>query len=137
MLVAFSSLFGLHLSASFIACFAWFRSRNTWVYLGAAVVTVAALVCGSVVAVAAWWRGLAMGLDLSALFPFRFLLSLDRLSGFFLFVVCAVSIPAVIYSVRYVEQHYAKARATWYWILLPLFLLSMAVVVASASVFAF
>ena len=108
-----------------------------WLRLGVAVITGAALVCGAGVALLAWSRGLACTLDLSHFSPFPFLLSTDRLSGFFLFLICAVSLPAVAYSVPYIEHHYEKTRATWYWVLLPLFLLSMTMVVTAASAFAF
>jgi hydrogenase-4 component B len=95
------------------------------------------LACGVAVAIAGWHGRFPLALDLSHTSPFPFLLAIDRLSGFFLFVVCAVSIPAVSYSFPYIAHHYPRERAAWYWALLPLFLLSMVIVVTAASVFAF
>ena len=138
MLVAFGALFCLLMVGSLLACLGsvhWMRAA--WVRASVAVITGAALLCGAGVALLAWFRGLAFTLDLSRFSPFPFLLSIDRLSGFFLFLLCSVSIPAVAYSLPYVEHHYEKARATWYWFLLPLFLLSMILVVTGASAFAF
>ncbi len=136
--MAFSSLFGLLLIAPLIACFARVaRVRVRWVYGAAAMVTATALASGAAVAIAAWGRGFAATMDLSRFSSFPFLLSVDRLSGFFLFIVCAVSIPAVFYSFSYVAHHYSRERAAWYWALLPLFLLSMVLVVTGTTVFAF
>ena len=138
MLLAFKSLVGLLLVVPLIACFARVaRMRVRWIYGSAAVVTAMALASGAGMAIAAWSRGLAVTMDLSRFSPFPFLLSVDRLSGFFLFIVCAVSMPAVFYSFSYIAHHYSRGRAAWYWALLPLFLLSMVLVVTGATVFAF
>src|SRR5205807_8902500 len=126
MLVAFDALFCLLVIGPLISCLGGIgRARVSWVHFGVAMVTAGALVCGAGVALAAWCRGLPFTLDLSHFSPFTFLLSIDRLSGFFLFLVCAVSLPAVAYSLPYIGRHYGKTRAAWYWALLPLFLLSM------------
>jgi hydrogenase-4 component B len=138
MLIPFSSLFCLLLIAPLVAgATRAGKSPIKWIGFSAALVTIAALICGAGAALVAWCRGIPVGLDLSHFSPFSFQLSLDRLSGFFLFIVCAVSIPAVSFSLPYVAQHYEKSRAVWYWSLLPLFLLSMTVVVTAATVFAF
>src|SRR5207253_8162332 len=126
MLVAFGALFCLLVIGSLISCLGGVgRVHASWVHFSVAVVTGGALVCGAGVALLGWCRGLPCTLDLSHFSPFTFLLSIDRLSGFFLFLVCAVSLPAVAYSAPYVAHHYEKNRAAWYWVLLPLFLLSM------------
>src|SRR5258708_1451525 len=138
MLLALKILIGLLLIVPVIACFARVaRVRVKWIYGCAAVVTAAALASGAGAALAAWVRGLTVTLDLSRFSSVPFLLSVDRLSGFFLFIVCAVSIPAVFYSFSYVAHHYSRERAAWYWALLPLFLLSMVLVVTGTTVFAF
>ena len=76
-------------------------------------------------------------LDLSWVSPFSFTLALDRLSAFFLFLICAVAIPVVVYSTSYVVRHYSAARQRWLWALLPLFLFSLVLVVTADTAFAF
>lgn len=138
MLVGFSALLCLLVIGSLLSCLGGMsKSRSSWVHVAVAIVTGAALVCGAGVALPAWSRGLLCTLDLSRFSPLPFLLSIDRLSGFFLFLVCAVSLPAVAYSLPYVKHHYQNGRAAWYWVLLPLFLLSMVMVVTGATAFAF
>ncbi len=138
MLVAFGALFCLLVIASLLSCLSGMnKSRSSWVHFAVAMVAGSALVCGAGVALLAWSRGLPCTLDLSHASPLPFLLSVDRLSGFFLFLVCAVSLPAVAYSLPYVKHHYQNGRAAWYWVLLPLFLLSMVIVVTGATAFAF
>jgi hydrogenase-4 component B len=138
MLVAFGALFYLLVIGSLISCLGGIgRVRASWVHFSVAVVTAGALTCGAGVALLAWHTGLPLTLDLSHFTPFKFMLSLDRMSGFFLFLVCAVSVPAVAYSLPYVTHHYGKSHAAWYWALLPLFLLSMIIVVTGATAFAF
>src|SRR5260370_12138008 len=130
MPLVLSSLFGLLVLASLIPCVARFtRSGARWGNLSAAVITAAALACGVAVAIAGWRGGFPLALDLSHASPFPFLLSIDRLSGFFLFVVCAVSIPAVSYSFPYIAHRYPRERAPWYLPLLPFFLLSLIILV--------
>jgi hydrogenase-4 component B len=95
-----------------------------------------ALLLGLVLAAGAFLSGKTIQLDFSGHLPFAFAFTLDRLSGFFLLLICALALPAVLFSVSYAE-HYSRAAWRWYWCLLPLFILSMAAVVASSSVFAF
>jgi hydrogenase-4 component B len=75
--------------------------------------------------------------DLSSFTPLPFVLSLDRLSAYFLLLICAVSAPVTLFSSAYVERHYQGRRRDWLWALLPLFLLSMIVVVTASTAFAF
>jgi len=105
--------------------------------LAAVVSTALAMATGTALAIIAWVRGVPLHFDLSFFSPLPFLVSLDRLGGFFLLIVCAVSLPAVAYSFPYIEHHYPQPRAAWYWAFLPLFLLSMVMVVTGATVFAF
>ncbi len=138
MFVAFASAFGLLLLAPLLACVAGLAGpRGRWSTSAAAVATAAGLAAGVGVAFVSWAHGVPVSLDLSRFSPFPLVFSVDRLSGFFLFIVCAVSIPAVVYSWSYVAHYYSAARMAWYWTLLPLFLLSMVMVVTGASVFAF
>jgi hydrogenase-4 component B len=96
-----------------------------------------ALLAGACVAGPAFWRGDAAGLDLSPIAPFPFALALDRLSAFFLLLICAVAAPVALFSIPYVELHYQGSRRVWFWALLPLFVGSMVLVVTAATGFAF
>jgi hydrogenase-4 component B len=98
---------------------------------------VLALLAGAAVAGLGFWRGAAVSLDLSAAAPFPFVLALDRLSAFFLLLICVVAAPVTLFSVSYVERHYQGARRAWFWILLPLFVGSMVLVVTASTAFAF
>ena len=82
-------------------------------------------------------RGQTVQLDISARFPFPVAFTIDRLSAFFLVIICAVSVPAAIFSFSYVRAHYHDHRFSWYWSLLSLFVLSMVIVVTSSTVYAF
>src|SRR5579864_2073563 len=76
-------------------------------------------------------------LDLSQVTPFPFVLAIDRLSAFFLLLVCAVAVPVTIFAVPYFDLHYSQPRRNWTWAFLSMFLVSMIVVVTAASGFAF
>lgn len=82
-------------------------------------------------------RGMQVAVDLSWIAPLPFALVLDRLSAYFLLLICAVGAPVVLFSTSYVERHYAGAKRCWLWALLPLFLLSMVLVVTASTAFAF
>jgi hydrogenase-4 component B len=138
MLIAFSALFLLLVAVPLLpGLLRMSRPTADWADRLAAALTCVALIAGGAAAISVWWKGSVLTLDASSFSPFTFLLSLDHLGSFFLFLICAVSLPAVVYSLSYVKHHYGRARATWYWVLLPLFLLSMVLVVTGASVFAF
>jgi hydrogenase-4 component B len=98
---------------------------------------VAALVAGAAVAAVGFWRGTAVSVELSAVAPFPFALALDRLSSFFLLLICVVAVPVTVFSSSYIERHYQEARRTWFWVLLPLFVGSMVLVVTASTAFAF
>ncbi|MGE5321722.1 MAG: proton-conducting transporter membrane subunit [Actinomycetota bacterium] len=133
MMIGFNTLYLLLVIAPVPVCIL----RTRWSRNAAAALTAVALTAGAAAAIGVWYSGSPLMLDLTRFSPFTFLLSIDRLGGVFLFLVCAVSVPVVVFSVPYAEAHYGDARGTWYWILLPLFLLSMVLVVTGASVFAF
>ena len=97
----------------------------------------ASLAMGAVIAGFSFWKGHAVGLDISRVAPFPFVLNVDRLSAFFLLLICAVGAPVALFSVSYVESHYRGARRELLWALLPLFVLSMIVVVTASTAFAF
>src|SRR5579872_764771 len=95
------------------------------------------LITGLFVAGISFWSGKHLAVDLSQWTPFPFALSIDRLSAFFLFLICVVAVPVTLFSSSYIERHYAGARRDWLWSLLPLFLMSMVLVVTASSAFAF
>jgi hydrogenase-4 component B len=97
---------------------------------------VCSLVLGLVVAARAFLNGAPLQLDFTGHLPFSFAFALDRLSGFFLLLICGLAAPAALFSASYTGG-YSSARWRWYWCLLPLFILSMVVVVASSTVFLF
>lgn len=76
-------------------------------------------------------------IDLSSLAPLPFVLAMDRLSAYFLLLICAAGFPVVLFSSSYAGRHYRGARWQWLWALLPLFLLSMVLVVTATTAFAF
>lgn len=97
----------------------------------------ALLAMGVIIAGFSFWQGHAVGLDISQVAPFPFVLNVDRLSAFFLLLICTVGAPVALFSVSYVESHYRGARRDLLWALLPLFVLSMIVVVTASTAFAF
>ncbi len=103
----------------------------------AAAVMIIVLLTGAVAAGIAFWRGDTVSLDVIGTSPFPFALALDRLSAFFLLLICVVSAPVALFSASYVERHYDGGRRAWLWVLLPLFIASMVLVVTAATAFAF
>jgi len=97
----------------------------------------AASLVGCTVAVFGFLRQSPPLLDLSQATPFPFSLAIDRLSAFFLLLVCVVAVPVTIFAVPYFDLHYAEPRRDWTWAFFSLFLLSMIVVVTAATGFAF
>lgn len=61
----------------------------------------------------------------------------DPLSLFFLFVILIVSCPSAIYSIGYLKGPYSRSKIMLAWVLLILFLLSMAFVVTVGNILAF
>ena len=97
----------------------------------------AAMIVGTAVGASCWLYGKEAALDLSSLAPLSFALTIDRLSAFFLLLICAVGVPVVLFSISYIERHYEGPSRIWLWVLLPWFLLSMVVVVTASTAFAF
>ncbi len=95
-----------------------------------------ALLLGSAIAGNSFLTGKTLNVDWSSHFPFAFGFVLDRLSGFFLLIICGVAGPVVLFSTSY-TGHYSIAKWKWYWCLLPLFILSMVAVVVASTVFVF
>jgi len=95
------------------------------------------LAVGIAVAAAGFYDGQEFAVDVSRVASFSFALNVDRLSAFFLFLVCSVSVPVILFSSSYIPRHYSGARRHWLWVLLPLFLLSMVLVVTASTPFAF
>lgn len=96
-----------------------------------------ALAIGALASAGILWQGRAASFDLTFLAPFPFALLVDRLSAYFLLIVCLVGAPVALFSSSYVERHYHGARRVWFWGLLPWFLLSMVLVVTASTAFAF
>ncbi len=93
-----------------------------------------ALLLGLAIAGHSFLSGKTVNVDWSDHLPFALGFALDRLSGFFLLLICAVAIPVVLFSTSY-AGHYSSAKWRWYWC--PLFILSMVSVVVASTVFAF
>jgi len=101
------------------------------------VLLMGSLAVGVAVAAVGFWGGQRVTVDVSQVASFSFALSVDRLSAFFLLLICSVALPVVLFSSSYIPRHYAGARRHWLWALLPLFLLSMVLVVTASTAFAF
>ena len=96
-----------------------------------------ASIAGCLVAISGFLRQSAPLLDLTWVTPFPFALAVDRLSAFFLLLVCGVAIPVTIFAGPYFDLHYSEQRRQWTWAFFSLFLLSMIVVVTASTGFAF
>ncbi len=96
-----------------------------------------ASIAGCLVAVFGFLRHSGPVLDLSRATPFPFSFAVDRLSAFFLLLVCSVAIPVTLFAGSYFELHYSEQRRNWTWAFFSLFLLSMIVVVTASTGFAF
>jgi hydrogenase-4 component B len=111
--------------------------RSKTLRMVASVLLLVAFTLGCFVAVLGLWRGDTLVLDLSRFAPLPFALALDRLSAFFLLLVCVVSLPVMLFSTAYVKRHYEGTRRSLLWALLPLFVGSMVLVVTASTGFAF
>jgi hydrogenase-4 component B len=94
-------------------------------------------ILGTAVSYLCWTDGIALELNMSGFAPVPFALRVDRLSAFFLLLMCVVAACVFLFSSSYIERHYQGARRLWSWVLLPWFLLSMVVVVTASTAFAF
>jgi hydrogenase-4 component B len=79
----------------------------------------------------------SLTVDLSGFTPFAFAVEVDRLAAFFLLLICGVALPVILYARSYLSRHYDDVKSQWIWALSSLFLLSMVLVVTSASAFSF
>ena len=68
---------------------------------------------------------------------FQFSFTVDRLAAFFLLLIGIVSVSVAIYSMQYVEHGAHKGRKNLIASLMSVFIVSMVLVVASASTFSF
>ena len=134
MQIAFNSFLALMLSVPVATLISrrWKKSRAL-----PAVLLMTSLAIGTVVSAAGFWFGQKFTINLSPLASFSFALHVDRLSAFFLLLICSVALPVVLFSSSYIPRHYAGAQRQWLWVLLPLFLMSMIVVVTASTGFAF
>jgi hydrogenase-4 component B len=94
------------------------------------------LALGVLIAGQCFLGGKTVGLDFSIHLPFAFGFVIDKLSGFFLLLICGVGAAVALFSSSYAED-YSLSSWKWYWCLVSLFILSMAVVVAASTVFTF
>jgi hydrogenase-4 component B len=131
--ILFNSLIAGLLAAPAVTLIA--RKRNA--RHAPAIVQSAALFAGLSAALAIQFSNLRLTVDIYWLSPFPFALAVDRLSAFFLLLICSVSLPVVLYSTSYIARHYSTQRQRWFWSLFPLFLLSMVLVVTADTGFAF
>lgn len=97
----------------------------------------AASLAGLLVAVFGFSGKAPSSLELPWVTPFHFSLAVDRLSAFFLLLICSVAVPVTMFAAPYFDLHYSEQRRNWTWAFFSLFLLSMIVVVTASSVFAF
>jgi hydrogenase-4 component B len=112
-------------------------SRGEWARKLAIALILTASAAGCLVAASGFWWQSAPVLDLSRATPFPFSLAVDRLSAFFLLLVCAVAVPVTIFAGPYFDLHYSEQRRQWTWAFFSLFLVSMIVVVTASTGFAF
>jgi hydrogenase-4 component B len=130
----FNSFLAGLLAAPLVALFAtWMRQGRALAALFQAIVLVAGGASATVVLVS----DIRIAVDVYWLSPFPFTLALDRLSAFFLLIICGAALPVIVFSTSYFERHYTHARQRWFWALLPLFVLSMVLVVTAGTAFAF
>jgi hydrogenase-4 component B len=108
------------------------RGRNF-----SSILPVLAAVTGAAVGYLCWTLGVRAEVNLSEFAPIPFALEVDRLSAFFLLLMCIVAAPVFLFSASYVERNYEGARRLLLWVFLPWFLLSMVVVVTASTAFAF
>ncbi|MGB7844008.1 MAG: proton-conducting transporter membrane subunit [Candidatus Acidiferrum sp.] len=94
-------------------------------------------VAGWLAAALCFWGEFRVALTFSRFTPFPFALGLDRLSAFFLLLICTVTVPVAIFAASYFDHHYDEHRCKWAWALFSWFLLSMIVVVTASTGFAF
>ena len=97
----------------------------------------AASIAGCIVAALGFWRQSSLFVDFSRVTPFPFTLGVDRLSAFFLLLICAVAVPVAIYAGPYFDRHCPEQRRNWVWVFFSWFVLSMIVVVTASTGFAF
>ena len=71
---------------------------------------VIALMVGTAVAGISFWRGDRLAIDLSQLTPLPFAVAVDRLSAFFLLLICSIGAAVTVFSRTYAEHHYQGRR---------------------------
>src|ERR1051326_774617 len=108
-------------------------SSGEWPRRFAVALILSASIAGCLVAVIGfvWARG--PSLELSWVTPFPFSLAIDRLSAFFLLLVCSVTVPVTLFGIPYFDLHFPAGRRNWIWALFSFFLLSMIVVVTAST----
>ena len=74
------------------------------------VLLMGSLAAGVAVAAVGFWGGQRFTVDVSQVASFSFALSVDRLSAFFLLLICSVALPVILFSSSYIPRHYAGVR---------------------------
>jgi hydrogenase-4 component B len=131
------AVFALALSVLSVVPLILIATRGKRVRKLAIALILAASVVGCLVALSGFLGQSAPLLDLSWVSPFPFSLAVDRLSAFFLLLVCAVAVPVTMFAVPYFDLHCSERRRNWMWAFFSWFLMSMIVVVTASTAFAF
>lgn len=130
--------FGFILAAlGFLAPLILMSSQAKVWRISAIILIIGSSIVGCFVAGICFWRGSGVALDVSRISSFAFTLNVDRLSAFFLLLICVVALPVAIFSVSYFDNRYDRRRQNWIWAFVSLFLFSMIIVVTASSGFAF
>ena len=95
------------------------------------------LVAGLTISSITFWTGRGFSVELSQWTPFPCSFMMDRLSAFFTLLICFVAAAVSLFSSSYIDRHYVGARRDWLWTLLPVFVLSMLLVITASTGFAF
>ncbi|OFW34909.1 MAG: hypothetical protein A3J28_00580 [Acidobacteria bacterium RIFCSPLOWO2_12_FULL_60_22] len=116
---------------------AWLAARSRRLNWLPGMILSVALLLGTFASSSLLWSVTPLQLDLSARTPFPFALEVDRLSAFFLLLICGVALAVVLYARSYLPRHYSPVETQWIWALGSLFLFSMVLVVVASTAFAF
>jgi len=115
---------------------AWIAARTRWLSWLPGTTLACSLLFGTFVGIVLISSTRPLRLDLGVA-PFQFGIEIDPLASFFLILICAVSLPVILYAAAYLPRHYSPVQTQWIWGLTSLFLLSMALVVVASTGFAF
>ena len=115
----------------------WLAARSRRLNWLPGIILAVALLLGTFIGGSLLGSVTPLRLDLSAGTPFPFALEVDRLSAFFLLLICGVALPVFLYARSYLPRHYSLVETQWIWGLGSLFLFSMVLVVVASTAFSF